>query len=358
MSPRRSGRPRVTGATLPAGRPGLAVPGAGAGAAPGARPNSAARNSRVAGGPVSSSQTGPPSGSTVSSEPQEGAAPALQVDEGRQRREAAPARRGSGARPVRQPSRLLLAPAHAASTPARRASSGSVRVQATGSSATPLPSPEGERRAGGAHDQLLPHPLGEPDERLRAGAVLGHEVVDLEAAERLDHPVDPLGGEAGQVEAAEHRVDLRRRRSPGSALRQMPTIPRWEHDVTTTRPRSRTWAISVCSPMKVSWTSAPSCSIRSDGGIASYGSVACISPESSTPSRQHDRLRHVHARPGPSAATRRGRGGRKTRDRRPAPSSARRSGSDARRTGGPGRIRRRWTEGSRAARRSGRRGRG
>src|SRR4029453_3907636 len=47
-----------------------------------------------------------------------------------------------------------------------------------------------------------------------------------------------------------------------TALRQMPTMPRCEHDVTTTRPRSLTLATRVCSPMKVSWTISPSSSTR------------------------------------------------------------------------------------------------
>ena len=99
-------------------------------------------------------------------EAQERAAPALQVDEGRQRREALGVGGEAERDAVRQPAGFLLVPADAASTPARRAaSSGSVRVQATGSSAIEPAAlrPERERRAGGAHDQLLPHPLGEPD---------------------------------------------------------------------------------------------------------------------------------------------------------------------------------------------------
>src|SRR5262249_44930909 len=42
-----------------------------------------------------------------------------------------------------------------------------------------------------------------------------------------------------------------------TAFLQMPTMPRCEHEVTTTSPRSRTLATRVCSPMKVSWTSSP-----------------------------------------------------------------------------------------------------
>ena len=37
-----------------------------------------------------------------------------------------------------------------------------------------------------------------------------------------------------------------------TALRQIPTMPRCEHEVTTTSPRPRTLATSVCSPMNVS----------------------------------------------------------------------------------------------------------
>jgi hypothetical protein len=39
--------------------------------------------------------------------------------------------------------------------------------------------------------------------------VPGHEVVDPEPAECLHHPVDPLGPEAREVEAADDGVDAR-----------------------------------------------------------------------------------------------------------------------------------------------------
>ena len=80
------------------------------------------------------------------------------------------------------------------------------------------------------------------------------------------------------------------------ALRQMPTIPRCEHDVTTTRPRPFTLTIRVCSPRKSSGTIAPSRSTRRFSGMGSKGSASCISPLSSTPSASRVGVRTVSTR--------------------------------------------------------------
>src|SRR5215470_14469212 len=68
---------------------------------------------------------------------------------------------------------------------------------------------EGEGAADGAHHEPVAQPAGERDHGLEAGAVLGHDVVQLERAERVDDAGDALLAEATQVKSADHRVDLR-----------------------------------------------------------------------------------------------------------------------------------------------------
>src|SRR5262245_4549983 len=68
---------------------------------------------------------------------------------------------------------------------------------------------EGEGAADGAHHEPVAQPAGERDHRLEARAVLGHDVVQLERAKRVDDARDALLAETAQVESADHRVDLR-----------------------------------------------------------------------------------------------------------------------------------------------------
>ena len=68
---------------------------------------------------------------------------------------------------------------------------------------------ERERGADRADDEAVAQVPLDRDERLEPGAVLGHDVVQLEGAERVGHAGDALLAEPAQVKAADDRVDLR-----------------------------------------------------------------------------------------------------------------------------------------------------
>src|SRR5215510_13570228 len=68
--------------------------------------------------------------------------------------------------------------------------------------------PEGESTSHRAYHQLFREMHTHLDERLQAGAVLRNQVVDSEGAEGVHHLGDAFPAEPGEVEAADHRVDL------------------------------------------------------------------------------------------------------------------------------------------------------
>src|SRR5215467_5290093 len=117
--------------------------------------------------------------------------------------------------------------------------------------------PEGEGASHRAYHQLFWEMHTHLDERLQAGAVLRNQVVDSEGPEGVHHVGDALAGQPGEVEAADHRVDLGHPRGlHGVAADADDTAVRARgHD---DQPAVADVGDKGCSPMKVSGTIWPS----------------------------------------------------------------------------------------------------